>query len=63
MNGVIRKFTCDRKQYPNRNSALKMIYMAISAAAKRWAKAFHNWKEARNHVAISFDDRMPSESK
>ncbi len=61
VNSVIRKFTRNRKQYPNRDSALKMIYMAISEASKRWTKALHNWKEALNHFAIMFEDRMPKE--
>lgn len=59
INSVIRKFTRNRKQYPNRDSVLKMIYMAISEASKRWTKAIHNWKEALNHFAIMFEERMP----
>jgi len=61
VNSVIRKFTRNRKQYPNRDSALKMIYMAVSEASKRWTKALHNWKEALNHFAIMFEGRMPKE--
>jgi transposase-like protein len=61
VNSVIRKFTRNRKQYPNRDSALKMIYLAVSEASKRWTKALHNWKEALNHFAIMFEDRMPKE--
>ena len=59
VNSVIRKFTRNRKQYPNRDSALKMIYVAITEASKRWTKALHNWKSALNHFAILFEDRMP----
>jgi transposase-like protein len=61
VNSVIRKFTRNRKQYPNRDSALKMIYLAISEASKRWTKAIHNWKEALNHFAIMFQERMPKD--
>lgn len=61
VNSVIRKFTRNRKQYPNRDSALKMIYLAINEASKRWTKAIHNWKEALNHFAILFEGRMPKE--
>jgi putative transposase len=61
VNSVIRKFTRNRKQYPNRDSALKMIYMAVNEASKKWTKALHNWKEALNHFAIMFEDRMPKE--
>jgi transposase-like protein len=61
VNSVIRKFTRNRKQYPNRDSALKMIYMAVSEASQRWTKAIRNWKQALNHFALLFEDRMPKD--
>ena len=61
INSVIRKFTRNRKQYPNRESALKLIYMAINEASKKWTKAVRNWKEALNHLAIMFEGRLPKE--
>ena len=61
VNSVIRKFTRNRKQYPNRDSALKLIYMAIHEASKRWTMPIPKWKEALNHFAIMFEDRMPKE--
>jgi transposase-like protein len=61
VNSVIRKFTRNRKQYPNRDSALKLIYMAISEASKKWTKPIRNWKEALNHFAIMFEGRMPKD--
>src|SRR5215471_16291549 len=36
VNGVIRKFTRSRKQYPSPDSAVKLIYLAIAEASKRW---------------------------
>jgi transposase-like protein len=59
VNSVIRKFTRNRKQYPNRDSALKLIYMAIHEASKKWTSPISKWKEALNHFAIMFEDRMP----
>jgi transposase-like protein len=59
VNSVIRKFTRNRKQYPNRDSALKLIYMAIHEASKKWTMPIRKWKEALNHFAILFEDRMP----
>ena len=61
INSVIRKFTRNRKQYPNRDSALKLIYMAISEASKKWTKPIKNWKQALNHFAIMFEGRLPKE--
>ncbi len=31
-----------------------------SDASKRWTKALRNWKEALNHFAIVFEERMPT---
>ena len=59
VNSVIRKFTRNRKQYPNRDSALKLIYMAILEASKKWTMPIPKWKEALNHFAILFEGRMP----
>jgi transposase-like protein len=35
VNSVIRKFTRNRKQYPNEESALKLVYLAIHEASKK----------------------------
>ena len=59
INSVIRKFTSNRKIYPNEDSALKLIYMAIREASRRWTMPIRKWKEALNHFAILFEDRMP----
>ncbi len=59
VNSVIRKFTRNRKIYPNEDSALKLIYMAISEASKRWTRPIHHWKQALNHFAILYEGRMP----
>ena len=59
VNSVIRKFTKNRKIYPNEQSALKLIYMAIHEASKRWTRPIHHWKQALNHFAILYEDRMP----
>lgn len=60
VNSVIRKFTRNRKQYPNAESALKLVYLAIHEASKRWTMPIVGWKEALNHFAIVFEGRLPS---
>jgi len=59
VNSVIRKFTRNRKIYPNEESALKLIYMAIHEAARKWTMPIHHWKQALNHFAILYEDRLP----
>jgi transposase-like protein len=59
VNSVIRKFTKNRKIYPNEESALKLIYMAIHEASKKWTRPIHHWKQALNHFAILYEGRLP----
>lgn len=60
VNSVIRKFTRSRKQYPNADSAVKLVYLAIREASKKWTMPIVGWKQALNHFAILFEGRMPS---
>jgi putative transposase len=59
VNSVIRKFTKNRKIYPHEESALKIIYMAIHEASRKWTRPIHHWKQALNHFAILFEGRLP----
>jgi putative transposase len=63
VNSVIRKFTRNRKQYPNAESALKLVYLAIHEASKKWTMPIVGWKAALNHFAILFEDRLPRSGK
>ena len=60
VNSVIRKFTRNRKQYPNEESALKLVYLAIHEASKKWTRPIYNWRAALNHFAIIFEGRLPA---
>jgi transposase-like protein len=59
VNSVIRKFTRNRKIYPNEESALKLVFLAIREAAKKWTMPIHHWKQALNHFAILYEGRVP----
>jgi transposase-like protein len=59
VNSVIRKFTRNRKIYPNDESALKLVFMAIREASRKWTMPIHHWKQALNHFAILYEGRMP----
>ena len=63
VNSVIRKFTRNRKQYPNEESALKLVYLAIHEASKKWTMPIRNWREALNHFAIIFENRLPASAR
>jgi transposase-like protein len=59
VNSAIRKFTRNRKQYPSADSAVKLIYLAIGEASRKWTMPIVGWKQALNHFAILFEGRMP----
>jgi transposase-like protein len=63
VNSVIRKFTRNRKIYPNEESALKIVYIAIREASRKWTLPIKHWKQALNHFAIMFEGRLPAECR
>lgn len=59
LNSVVRKAIKNRKVFPTDNSAMKVVYLAIESASKKWTMPIHNWKAALNRFMIEFPDRMP----
>ena len=59
VNSVIRKAVKNRKVFPHDQAAMKVVYLAIDAAAKKWTMPIRNWKSALNRFAIEFPERMP----
>jgi transposase-like protein len=59
VNSAIRKYTRDRKLYPSADSAVKLVYLAINEASKKWTMPIVGWKQALNHFAILFEGRLP----
>jgi putative transposase len=60
LNSVIRKAINNRKIFPSDQSALKVIYLAIQNASKKWTMSLHDWRSAMNRFAIEFEERMPA---
>jgi putative transposase len=58
LNSVIRKATKQRKLFPSDDSAMKVVYLAIQAASKKWTMPIRNWKAALNRFMIDFGDRL-----
>ncbi len=59
LNSVIRKAIRNRKIFPNDQSALKVVYLAIKQASQKWTMSLHDWRAAMNRFAIQFDGRFP----
>ena len=58
LNSVIRKAVKKRKLFPTDDSALKVVYLAIREASKKWTMPIRNWKLALNRFMIEFEDRL-----
>lgn len=58
LNSVIRKAIRNRKIFPNDQSALKLVYLAVKKASERWTMPLRNWKPAMNRFAIEYGDRF-----
>ncbi len=53
LNSVIRKSVKTRKVFPSDDAALKVVYLAIQAASKKWTMPIRNWKPALNRFIPS----------
>jgi len=58
LNSAIRSATKRRKLFPNENSAMKVVYLAIMQASKKWTMPIQNWRAAMNRFEIEFGDRL-----
>jgi transposase-like protein len=58
LNSVIRKAIRNRKIFPNDTSALKIIYLAIINASKKWTMPLRDWKLALNRFAMEYEERF-----
>jgi transposase-like protein len=58
LNSVIRKTVRNRKIFPNDDSALKLIYLAVNRASRKWTMPIRNWKPALNRFAIEYGARF-----
>ena len=53
-----RKLTKTKGGFPNENSLLKLLYMGIQNAQKKWTMPIRNWSLTISQLAIFFEDRL-----
>lgn len=56
-----RKLTKTKGAFPNQNSLLKLLYLGIQNAQKKWTMPIHNWSLAISQLAIFFEGRLDQE--
>jgi putative transposase len=60
LNRSLRKIIKTRGAFPNEESALKLLFLTLNRAAKKWTMPIHHWKEALNYFTILWPERIPS---
>lgn len=58
LNSVIRKATKRRKLFPTDQSAMKVVFLAIQAASKKWTMPVRDWRAALNRFVIECEGRL-----
>jgi len=56
LNSSLRKTLKTRGHFPNDESAIKLIYLAIRNFSEKWTMPIHAWKLALTHFAILFPE-------
>lgn len=56
-----RKLTKTKGAFPNQDSLLKLLYLGIQNAQKKWTMPIRNWSLALSQLAIFFDGRLDKE--
>lgn len=58
LNMSLRKIIKTRGSFPSEEACLKLLYLGLKNAAKKWTMPIQNWGLAMNQFAIMFEDRL-----
>jgi len=54
----LRKIIKTRGSFPNEESALKLLFLAIRQASKKWTMPVQNWSRALNYFTVLWPERI-----
>ena len=60
LNSQFRKITKTKLIFPNDDSLMKMLYLAVERVARKWSRAYADWDLVINQLNIIFSDIFPS---
>ncbi|MGO9096728.1 MAG: transposase, partial [Bryobacteraceae bacterium] len=60
LNRSLRKVIKTRGAFPNEDAALKLLFLALRAAEKKWTMPIRDWRAALNYFTVLWPDRMPA---
>jgi putative transposase len=59
LNSMVKKLVRTKGHFPNDESAVKLIYLALRNAERRWKGASRDWSQIYRQLVIFFGDRIP----
>jgi len=59
-NRQIRKVIKTKGLFPNDQAAIKLVFLALQNASKKWTMPIREWKQALAQFSILFHDRFPN---
>jgi len=63
LNHSLRKVLKNKKAFPSEDALMKVLYLSIGRAEKKWTKPIQNWGPALAHFSIQFGERVPDVSR
>lgn len=62
LNSQFRKVTKTKLIFPNDESLMKMLYLAVEKISKKWNRVYSNWDLVVNQLNILFADSLKKEA-
>jgi putative transposase len=62
LNMSLRKVIKTRGSFPNADSAMKLLFLALEHIAKKWTMPVQDWKAALQRFTILLGDRVPQDA-
>ena len=59
LNHSLRRVLKHKKSFPNEESMMKVLYLSIERASRKWTMPIQNWGPALERFKIEFGDRLP----
>ncbi|MEW8994440.1 transposase [Clostridium sp.] len=63
LNSQFRKVTKTKLIFPNDESLLKMLYLAVERVAKKWNRSYPDWDLVINQLTIVFSDVLDKKAQ
>ncbi len=60
LNHSLRKVLKNKKAFPNEEALMKVLYLSIGRASKKWTKPIKNWGPALERFSMEFGERIPA---